>query len=103
MGWREGEKIPLDIFSIISYILVDGSTFATKTLDASGPTTPAEVVSPAYLSGILDLFQQAVPEQFFQQLEKQLGRPSRRRIFTLPLVIWLMIGHRVEPNTTLSS
>jgi hypothetical protein len=82
---------------------VDGSTFATKTRDASGPTTPAEVVSPAYLSGILDLFQQAVPEQFFQQLEKQLGRPSRRRIFTLPLVIWLMIVQRLDPKTTLSS
>jgi hypothetical protein len=55
------------------------------------------------LSGILDLYSQAVPNQFFEQLEKELGLSSRQRIFTLPLVVWLMISQRLNAKATLST
>lgn len=55
------------------------------------------------LSGILDLYGEAVPEQFFGQLERDLGRPVRQRVFTLALVTWLMISQRLDRKATLST
>jgi hypothetical protein len=55
------------------------------------------------LSGVLDLYGEAVPEQFFDQLERDLGRPVRQRVFTLALVTWLMISQRLDPKATLST
>jgi hypothetical protein len=55
------------------------------------------------LSGIVDLFTQAVPSQFFDQLQKDLGLPVRQRVFTLPLVVWLMTSQRLNPAATLST
>jgi hypothetical protein len=59
--------------------------------------------SPGELSGILDLFDQAVPIQFFDQLQRDLGLSVRQRVFTLPLVVWLMISQRLNPKATLST
>jgi len=53
--------------------------------------------------GILDLYDQAVPKQFFDQLERDLGLPVRQRVFTLPLVVWLMISQRLSAKATLST
>jgi putative transposase len=53
--------------------------------------------------GVLELYGQAVPESFFEQLEKELGRPARLRIFNLPLLVWLMISQRLDPKATLST
>jgi hypothetical protein len=58
---------------------------------------------PHELSGIVDVFGQAVPSQFFDQLQRKLGLPVRQRVFTLPLVIWLMISQRLNPKATLST
>ena len=55
------------------------------------------------LSGVMDLYGQAVPEEFFQALENDLGLPARQRIFNLPLVVWLMISQRLDPKATLST
>jgi putative transposase len=55
------------------------------------------------LNGILDLFGQAVPSTFFDQLQRDLRFPARQRIFTLPLVVWLMILQRMHPKATLST
>lgn len=52
---------------------------------------------------ILDLYEEAVPQPFFEQLRTELGLPARRRIFTLPLVTWLMISQRLDPKATLST
>lgn len=62
-----------------------------------------ESVSPTCLSGVLDLYRQAVPEEFFQQLEKELNLPTRKRIFQLPLVVWMMIWQRLDSKATLST
>ena len=59
--------------------------------------------SPRELSGIVDLFNQAVPSQFFDQLQKGLGLPVRQRVFTLQLVVWLMISQRLNQKATLST
>lgn len=53
--------------------------------------------------GILDLFIQAVPNSFFERLQRELGLSSRQRIFTLPLVVWLMISQRLNSKATLST
>ena len=59
--------------------------------------------SPRELSGILDLFTQAVSSQFFDQLQKDLGLSVRQRVFTLPLFVWLTISQRLNPAATLST
>jgi hypothetical protein len=53
--------------------------------------------------GILDLLEEAVPIPFFDQLQRDLGLSARQRVFTLPLVVWLMISQRLNPNATLST
>ncbi len=55
------------------------------------------------LSGVMDLYGKAVPKDFFQTLENDLGLPARQRIFNLPLVAWLMISQRLDPKATLST
>jgi hypothetical protein len=49
------------------------------------------------------LYREAAPEEFFQQLEQELGLRSRRRIFTLPLIVWLMMVQRWDAKATLST
>jgi putative transposase len=61
------------------------------------------ISSPRELGGIVNLFSQAVPTQFFDQLQRNLGLSARQRIFTLPLVLWLMISQRLNPKATLST
>ena len=51
----------------------------------------------------MDLYGEAVPEEFYRQLEKELNLPARRRIFDLPLVVWLMISQRLNAKATLST
>jgi hypothetical protein len=60
-------------------------------------------LSPVVLNGILDLYCRAAPVEFFQQLEKELGLASRKRIYQLPLVIWLMMVQRLDRKATLST
>jgi putative transposase len=55
------------------------------------------------LSGVLDLYGAAAPAHFFEALENDLGLPARQRIFTLPLVVWLMISQRLDSKATLST
>lgn len=59
--------------------------------------------SPENTGGILDLYRQAVPQPFFDQLQRDLGLSSRQRVFTLPLVVWLMISQRLHPKATMST
>ena len=55
------------------------------------------------LSGVLDLYAEAVPELFFEELEKDLKLSARQRIFSLPVVVWLMISQRLDSKATLST
>ena len=84
---------------------MDGSTCSqTHTTDVSGDAVSADAtLSPAGLSGVLDLFREAASEEFFQQLRKELGLDSRRCIYDLPLVMWLMMSQRWDAKATLST
>jgi len=53
--------------------------------------------------GALEIYREAVPECFFTQLESDLHLSVRKRIFSLPLVVWLMISQRLDPKATLST
>jgi hypothetical protein len=79
--------------------LVDGSVSQALTTTLPG----GESLSPACLSGVVDLYRQAAPEEFFQQLEKELNLPARKRIFQLPLVVWMMVWQRLDAKATLST
>jgi putative transposase len=57
----------------------------------------------ALIGGLLALYEQAVPLQFFAQLQAELDLPVRLRIFSLPLLVWLMIYQHLEPKATLST
>ena len=87
-------SIALDFFAITSYSLVDGSV-------SPALTTPS--LSPASLGGAFDLYRQAAPEEFFQELEKELNLPVRQRLFSLSLVMWMMIWQRLSPKATMSA
>jgi hypothetical protein len=78
--------------------------FQPRTTDVNGDAASADVtLSPAKLSGVLDLFREAASEEFFQQLKKELGLKSRRQIYDLPLVMWLMMAQRWDGKATLST
>src|ERR1035437_4387592 len=53
--------------------------------------------------GVLDLYRAAVPECFFQLLQQELHLRVRQRIFSPPLVVWLMISQRLDRKATLST
>lgn len=57
----------------------------------------------ALIGGLLALYEQAVPLPFFAQFQAELDLPVRLRIFSLPLLIWLMIYQHLEPKATLSA
>ena len=84
---------------------MDGSTCSqTHTTDVSGDAVSAEATfSPARLSGVLDVFREAASEEFFLQLKKELGLKSRRKVYDLPLVMWLMMAQRWDGKATLST
>lgn len=77
---------------------MDGSVSPARTR-----TLPGESLSPAHLRGVVDLYRQAVPEEFFQHLEKELNLHARKRVFQLPLVAWMMIWQRLNPKATMSA
>jgi len=60
-------------------------------------------MSAGNLCGVLDLYRAAVPEHVFQQLQHELHLRVRQRIFSLPLVVWLMISQRLDRKATLST
>ena len=83
---------------------MDGPTCQIPTTGLDNQSESArEVLSPADVSGVLDLFRQAASDEFFQHLKKELKLTSRRRIFDLPLVMWLMMVQRWDVKGTLST
>src|SRR5713226_8959359 len=78
--------------------------FPTHTTGVIGDAGSADATfSPARLSGVLDLFREAASEEFFQQLKKELGLKNHRRIYDLPLVMWLMMTQPWDRKGTLST
>jgi hypothetical protein len=69
----------------------------------SGALTFREASAEVPWNGMLDLFQAALPDEFFERLEKARKKRPQSRIFDLPLVIWLMIVQRLDRKATLST
>jgi DDE family transposase len=70
-----------------------------------GACSAAEGGGPSAMDGVLDLYRKAAPAEFFLELEQELklNLKSRRRIFNLPLVVWLMMAQRWDAKATLST
>jgi len=60
-------------------------------------------MSAEHLLGALDLYREALPPCFFQQLQQELHLSMQQRIFSLPVVVWLMASQRLDPKATLST
>lgn len=61
------------------------------------------VLPSSAMNGVLDLYRKVASPEFFQQLQQELKLRSRRRIFDLPLVVWLMMVQRWDAKATLST
>lgn len=53
-------------------------------------------------SVLFDLFGRAVPPEFFEQLQQDLGLPARG-IYSLAVVVWLMMWQRLDGRGTLAA
>jgi hypothetical protein len=96
--------ILLDKSSVFRYSLVDGSTQQRQVTAGGGASSVAEGVLPSSApDGVLDLYQKVASAEFFQQLRQDLKLKSRRRIFDLPLVVWLMMVQRWDTKATLAT
>jgi putative transposase len=89
----------LDISQSFRYILVDGSL-------VSSPATAADAdraVAAPYQADVLDLFQKLLPLQIFLAAQNQAKVRENNRVYTSPVVVWLMICQRLQAEGTLES
>jgi hypothetical protein len=90
---------PLDISESFSYILLDGSL-------VSPPATAADAssaVAAPYKADVLDLFQKLLPLQVFLAALNQAKVRENNRVYTSPVVVWLMLCQRLQAEGTLES
>lgn len=81
----------LDIFAAARYSLVDGST---NTINLNIDKTGLDA---------LELFQRALPREFFEQQRKAAGQPPEKGVYTAAVVVLLIILQRlVQGKATLS-
>src|SRR5258708_36211857 len=93
----------VDISLGSSYSLVDGSIDQITTTEiGSQASTIGDSSAPA-VNGVLDIFCKAASEEFFQQLKKELGLKTRRGVYDLPLVIWLVTVQRGDGEGKVST
>ena len=52
---------------------------------------------------LLQLFQQAVPRSFFEDLCREQGYQVRRGIYSMAVVVWLMIWQQLQKGGTLAA
>ena len=106
-GWDRFLKVPvklLDFSLAIVYSLVDGSTYQKPTTDLGSTTGSAPPIGSAQeRSGVLERFRESASEEYFQQLKPDLKLSTRRRIYDLPLGMWLMMVQRWDGKSTLST
>jgi len=61
------------------------------------------MTSPNSFAPLLLLFQKIAPAAFFEQLAKEHDLPTRKGIYVLPMVVWLMMYQRLQPDGSLAS
>jgi len=90
---------PLDIAKPFSYSLVDGSLVSPP---ATAPEASGAAVAP-YKADVLALFQKLLPLEFFWAARKQAKVRENNRVYHSAVVVWLMIGQRLQAQGTLES
>ena len=81
---------PLDKVHFISYSLVDGSLVSLAS----------QAANEAGKADALSLYQQLLPAEFLDQVRKKAGIRENNRIYTIPVVMWLMIVQRLQSNAS---
>ncbi len=81
---------PLDKVHFISYSLVDGSLVSLAS----------QAANEAGKADALSLYQQLLPAEFLDQVRKKAGIRENNRIYTIPVVMWLMIVQRLRSNAS---
>lgn len=91
--------MPLDISQSFSYILVDGSLISAPPIAADVNSTAAA----PYKADVLALFQKLLPLKVFLAAQNQAKIRENNRVYTSPVVVWLMICQRLQAQGTLES
>ena len=91
--------MPLDISQSFSYILVDGSLISAPPIAADVNSTAAA----PYQADVLALFQKLLPLKVFLAAQNQAKIRENNRVYTSPVVVWLMICQRLQAQGTLES
>ena len=58
---------------------------------------------PAGKSDALSLYQRLLPASFLEPLEKRPGKRQNNRVYTFLVVMWLLIGQRLQPLASLET
>src|SRR5260370_3516814 len=51
----------------------------------------------------LSMYKRLLPAEFFHRLQKEAQARQNNRVYALPVVMWLMIQHRLTSNSSLQS
>jgi len=60
-------------------------------------------MTPFELPVLLSLYAEIAPGELFHTLQRNLGVKARDRIYTPRVVLWMMMGQRLDPRGTLAS
>jgi hypothetical protein len=83
------------------YIFVDGSLVSQSTTGtAASAGLPSSLAAPA---DVLSLFQQLLPNEFFDQLRQLHKLRENQRVYNAQVVMWLMTTQRMQGGTMASS
>ena len=90
-------RSPLDIWRLLSYSLVDGSLVSLPVTAVAASGTAAD----SCRADVLGLFQKLLPLEFFLAAMKRAKVRESNRVYSSPVVLWLMICQRLQAQGTL--
>jgi hypothetical protein len=66
-------------------------------------SSPLLAPGPAWAADALSLYLRLVPPEFCEQLRQQQNIRENNRVYSTPVVIWLMMAQRLQGNSSLES
>lgn len=66
-------------------------------------TSDATPNALSWNADVLSMYQRLLPAEFFQELSPLPATRHNNRVYTFPVVMWLMIGQRLGGCTSLES
>jgi hypothetical protein len=111
LPWRQSARnilisfcyIPLDIWKLSGYSLVDGSIVSPLATGLEASATASAGSEAALKPDVLGLFLRLLPADFFSEALRRAQVRENNRIYTSAVVIWLMILQRLQAQGTLES